>query len=483
MKAQIQEREIMKNILFQDIQIIMGGMGVYISTPSLAKIVSLQGGLGTVSGTAADRVMAAKLAMGDPDGHFRRALSHFPFQESAQRVLDEFYIEEGNTKKTRRAVPVYNINPSRLSIDLIVCANFAFVWLAKEGHNHPVSINYLEKIAMPHVYALTGAILAGIDVITMGAGLPLHIPPLIDALIQGQPVEYPVPVVGEKTPYKMRFDPGKFFGTNLGITDRPSFLPIISSNSLAQICAERLPEGSVQGFVVEESTAGGHNAPPRGRPIIMDKLGQPIYGDRDKVDYRKLADLGFPFWIAGSYASPEKLVWAKENGAEGIQIGTCFALCNQSGLDPALREKVRKAGYRGEQKVFTDPIASPTGFPFKVAAIPGTLSEQKVYENRPRICNQGALASLYRHPNGSIGYRCGAENADSHIKKGCKYEDTVGHKCICNGLMTAAGLNYDQNEPPIVTLGDDLSFLSNLMSDENAGYDTEDVFRYILARG
>jgi hypothetical protein len=144
---------------------------VVVQPPTWAKIVSLQGGLGTVSGTAADRVMAAKLAIGDPDGHFRRALSYFPFQQSAQRVLNEFYIEEGDTKKTRRAVPVYSINPSRLSIELIVCANFAFVWLAKEGHNHPVSVNYLEKIAMPHVYAVTGAVLAGVDVITMGAGL------------------------------------------------------------------------------------------------------------------------------------------------------------------------------------------------------------------------------------------------------------------------------------------------------------------------
>lgn len=472
----------MDNILLQNIQIIMGGMGVYISTPFLAKEVSLHGGLGTVSGTAADRVMAAILAMGDPEGHFRRALSHFPFQESARRVLDAFYIEQGDTKKARRAVPVYSLNPSRLSIDLIICANFAFVWLAKEGHNRPISVNYLEKIAMPHVYALTGSILAGIDVITMGAGLPLHIPPLIDALIRGQAVEYPVSVIGEKTPHTMRFDPEKFFGEKLSISYRPHFIPVISSNSLAQICAERLPEGSVQGFVVEESTAGGHNAPPRGRPIVTDELGQPVYGDRDKVDYRKLADLGFPFWIGGSYASPEKLTWAKENGAQGIQVGTCFAFCDKSGWDPILREKVRRAGYRGEQRVFTDPVASPTGFPFKVARIPGTLSEKEVYDGRPRICNQGALASPYRRPDGSIGYRCGAEDAVRYTKKGGKFEDTLGRKCICNGLIATAGLNANPNEPPIVTLGDDLDSLHHLMPDENSGYSVGDVFRYLLGQ-
>ena len=470
----------MNNYSLEKIKIIQGGMGVYISTPSLAKAVSLRGGLGTVSGVAPERIVATILSRGDPGGHFRRAFSHFPFQGFAKRLLDEFYIEQGDCKKTRHAVPVYRVNPSRISIELIICANFAFVWLAKEGHDRPISINYLEKIAMPHVYAVTGAILAGVNVITMGAGLPLHIPPLIDALIKGGSVEYPVPVTGEKTPYMTQFDPAKFFGANLDITYRPCFIPIISSNSLAEICKKHLPEGSVQGFVVEESVAGGHNAPPRGRPVIMDDSGQPVYGNRDRVDYRRLADLGYPFWIGGSYASPEKLEWAIENGAQGVQLGSMFALCDQSGMDPVLRGKICRAGYRGEQKVFTDPVASPTGYPFKVAVVPDTLSEKKVYESRKRICNQGVLVNLYRRRDGSIDYRCSAEDVDNYTKKGGKPEDTIGRKCICNGLMPTAGINPDPNERPIVTIGDDLNFLPRLMPDENSGYNVENVFRYML---
>lgn len=469
-------------IALRDIEIIMGGMGVAISWYEIAKKVSRLGGLGTVSGTAAERIMVSMLARGDPGGHFRRALEHFPFKDSAERIIREFYIEQGDTKTPRRSVPVYSLDPSKLLIELIVCSNFAFVWLAKEGHNYRISINYLEKIAMPHVYAITGAMLAGVDVITMGAGLPINVPPLIDQLIQGQIAEYPIPIVGEKTPYRMQFDPGKFFGANLNISYRPSFIPIISSNSLAEICAKRLPSGSVQGFVVEEDTAGGHNAPPRGRPVILDNLGQPVYGNRDKVNYQELATLGFPFWIAGSYASPEKLAWAKENGAEGVQLGSIFALSNQSGMDPVLREKIRKNGYHSEQKIFTDPVASPTGYPFKVAVVEGTLSDAKVYNSRKRRCSQGALVVPYRRPNGLIGYRCSAEDVDNYIKKGGKIEDTSGVKCICNGLMATAGVNPDPSEPQIVTIGDDLSFLPHLMRDENSGYDVEDVFRYMRLR-
>ena len=38
--------------------------------------------------------------------------------------------------------------------------------------------------------------------------------------------------------------------------------------------------GRVDGFVVEGPTAGGHNAPPRGK-LQLNDAGEPIYGERD----------------------------------------------------------------------------------------------------------------------------------------------------------------------------------------------------------
>jgi len=46
--------------------------------------------------------------------------------------------------------------------------------------------------------------------------------------------------------------------------------------------------------------------------------------------------------------------------------------------------------------------------------------------------------------------------------------------------MPTAGINPDPNERPIVTIGDDLNFLTRLMPDENSGYNVENVFRYML---
>ncbi len=473
------------------IRIIQGGMGVNISRPLLANTVSRLGGLGTISGVALERVMARILAIGDPGGDIRRALSHFPFQDIAKMVLDAYFIPEGSDpKKKPRAVPVYSVKPSRLLIASIICANYAFVWLAKEGHNKPISVNYLEKIATPHVYAVTGAMLAGVDVITMGAGLPFDMPPMITALLEGRELEYPVPVIRQdrsRGKHIVRFNPREFFGVELPQMKRPAFLPIISSLLLAKLCldSKNIPTGGVQGFVVETDTAGGHNAPPRGQPTF-DELGQPNYGPKDVVDYLKLAALlkehGLPFWIGGSFASPEKLAWTIEQGAQGIQVGTAFALCEQSGMDPIIRQEVRRLGFRGELVVRTDPTASPTGFPFKVVQSTGTVSDRATYEARCRICDQGALVVLYERPDGSIGTRCSAEPVEDYVRKGGKAEDTLGVRCLCNGLLVTGGLaSPDDDEPAIITIGDDATRITQiLMTNENSSYGAADVMQYLL---
>ncbi len=476
------------------IKIILGGMGVYISSPFLVNAFSKAcerlgiKGLGTVSGTAAERMMVLILQRGDPGGHYRRALAHFPIEGVAERIITEYYDPTGNGTKT---APVYRIDPSRKWIELAVTANFAFVWLSKEGHNQPVSINYLEKMCIPLIYSITGAMLAGVDVVTMGAGLPFDIPAVISALMQGQTLHYPIPVIGingEKEKFIASFNPWEFFGEQMPrLTKQPAFLPIISSLLLAQLCKRNMPKGSFQGFAVEEDSAGGHNAPPRGQ-VKFDSLGQPIYGEKDRVDYEKLADLGFPFWIGGSCASPEKLAWAQSEsvGACGVQVGSIFALCDESGLGPLIKADARRRGFRGELVIFKDPDFSPTGYPFNVARLPDTLSEPDVLERQVRVCSQGALVTPYRKDDGSFGYRCPSEPIEDYVRKGGKREDTDGKGCICKGLMFNTGLidvsrNHHGQAPeaPVVTLGVDLSFLPHVMENENSGYSALSALQYL----
>jgi hypothetical protein len=314
----------------------------------------------------------------------------------------------------------------------------------------------------------------------MGAGIALQIPEVISNIAEGKEVGYKVPVNGRNmTTYTMSFNPKSFFGKDFPLLKKPRFMPIISSNLLASIFKKRLPEGSVHGFRVEEPTAGGHNAPPR-KPIL-DEHGEPlpVYGPADEVDYPKIARIGLPFWIGGAKASPEKIAWALSMGAQGIQAGSIFALCEQSGMDPEIRRAARRQGFLGQLQIRTDMRISPTGFPFKVALLDGTLAEQVVYNNRVRICNHGALVSLYEKEDGSIGYRCASEPVASFVAKGGNAEDTVGRGCVCNGLLSTVRLNA-KGEPCLVTLGDDVSFLPHLMSNPNSSYSARDAIKYLL---
>lgn len=463
--------------------IIQGGMGVYVSIPFLANTVSQLGELGTVSGAVADKLLSRELQNGDLRGDFRRALSHFPFPELVQMVLDEYLVPggispPGSPPAPYKPLPMLTLNPSRPSIALHLCANFAFVWLAKEGHTNPVSINYLEKMFLVHLYAIYGAMLAGVDVITMGAGIPLQVPGVLDAYARGDPAEYRVPVTdcpsGTMT---MRFDPAEYLGQSLPALHRPDFLPIVSTDVLATLMMKKLP-GGIQGFVVEGPSAGGHNAPPRGKPIIY-KAGEPVYGERDVPVYEKLVALGVPFWLAGSYASPEGLARALSLGAHGIQVGSIFALCEESGLDSKHRRDIILRWHRGELHIKKDATASPTGFPFQVVQLPGTLSDDAVYETRHRVCTQHALATPHQMPDGTIVYRCPAERVRDYVQRGGAEADTIGVRCICNGLLAATGLG-DVGEPAIVTLGDDVGFLRHLTPDWYSSYTAAQAMEYLL---
>ncbi|GMU87430.1 MAG: hypothetical protein AMXMBFR48_26710 [Ignavibacteriales bacterium] len=460
-------------------KVISGGMGVGVSSPRLANVVSKMGGLGTLSGVAADRWLARMLQHGDPDGKIRAALSHFPFRETANRIIDTFFNEGGMAQnQSYKTLPVFTFKTPKLLIDLTVCANFVLVILAKEACASPVNINYLEKIQTPHVYSFAGAMLAGVDYITMGAGIPLQVPGVLDSLAEGKPACYRINVEGRSEPAVQKFYLAEHFKEDIPKLKRPGFFPIISSNLLADLFMTK-SSGSIEGFIVELPSAGGHNAAPRGNFPINEK-GEPIYGAKDVINFEKIVKHNMPFWIGGSFASPALLKHAQSLGARGVQVGTIFALSEESGIFKEYKDKIRKLAYNNQLVVKTDLLASPTGFPFKVIQMEGTLSDPEVYDARTRICNQGFLTTPYERHDGVIGFRCASERLDQYVRKGGKIEDTAERRCLCNGLIAASELN-NTDEPPILTLGDDTSFLKHLMKHEDDSYTAADAMNYLLS--
>jgi nitronate monooxygenase len=460
--------------------IIQGGMGVGVSNWKLAQTVSRAGQLGVVSGTALDQVLARRLQDGDPGGHMRRGLDAFPFPAMAQRIRDAYFVPGGKAERTPyRAVPMLAKDNPRGFAELSIVGNFVEVFLAREGHGNPVGINYLEKIQGAILSSMYGSMLAGVEYVIMGAGIPLKIPGVLDLYAQHRPAEYPMHVIGaiEGDDTMMRFDPAEFAECVLPPLHRPKFLAIVSSNTLATTMVKKA-NGRVDGLVIEMRTAGGHNAPPRGK-LQLSEIGEPIYGERDDIDIPKLCELGVPFWLAGGYGHPDMLREARALGAEGIQVGTAFAFASESGLRDDYKQELLDKVIAGTASVFTDPLASPTGFPFKVARLEGTVSEAEVYDARPRICNLGFLREAYRTPEGAIGYRCASEPLSLYLSKGGHEEATIGRKCICNGLLANIGfpqvLNGNRVEQGIVTAGDDLTTIAQFLPPGQTHYSALDV--------
>lgn len=487
-----------KNYGLKHVRLIQAGMGVGVSSWHLANTTARHRGvIGTVSGIASEDIVTRSLQKGDRGGHFRRALHAFPFPEIGKAIVEKYFVKGGIPAGQKfRAHSVFDLHPSRELQQLMVASEFALVWLAKEGHKGLVSVNYLEKIQITHIWYILGAMLAGVNFVTMGAGIILQVPKVLDDYTAGVASSYKVDVVSfdksstpgnEATTAEVTFNPEELLGGKLPKLRRPGLIAIVSGDFLAKVLIKKC-HGKIDGFVIEFPTAGGHNAPPRGRDKRFNERGEPLYaeapGEKDYVDleeFRKIKSrLGIPFWLAGSYGSPEGYEKARSAGANGVQVGSAFALSRDSGILPHLRDEARYLGYKQELRVDRS-TRSPTGYPFNIAHLEGTLSDDTAYSNRKRACSICALRVPYQQAGKIGGYRCSAEPTVNWLRKGGKPEEAENSMCLCNGLMATIGLG-NPGELPIVTLGKSVEFLHDLMSHERDSYSAVDVIDYILQR-
>ncbi len=460
--------------------IIQGGMGAAVSSWYLARTVAEQGQLGVVSGTALETVVARRLQDGDAGGHMREALAAFPYPEVAEHILDTFYLPNGRDGKPYRPMRRISIKPHTEHDQLTVAANFVEVWLAKQAGTGKVGINFLEKLQTATPAALYGAMLAGVDAILMGAGIPREIPQLMTDFAQGRAGGLSIDAErpsGMAAPV-LTFDPKESFGVAPELP-RPAFLAIVTAEVLASYLA-RNEVTRPEGFVIEHFMAGGHNAPPR---RLQDT--ETGYGPLDEANIDKVRDVGLPFWLAGGRATTESVKEAVELGAEGVQVGSLFALSNESGLLPEYREQMLQAAREGNLRVRTDHRASPTGFPFKVVELPGTVGSEATYKARPRLCDLGYLRSSHIDEAGKVTYRCAAEPESPFLKKGGETEELQGRMCLCNGLVAAIGLGQERpdgyKEAPLLTLGATTGDIEAMLKDFPDGWSARDVIDRLMA--
>ncbi|MFH1114467.1 MAG: nitronate monooxygenase [Pseudomonadota bacterium] len=508
----------------QEVKLIQGGMGIYVSNWRLAKAVAMEKPgttAGTVSGTALDAVYVRLLQLGDPGGHIRRALAAFDAQFGiaiGRNICDRYFIDGGKAPSTRfKSVPMHNVHaqdgsdaiplpvrqdvPTALTLDdgiveLLIATGFAEVWLAKEGHEGNIFINFLKKIDVPLIYVMYGAMLAGVDGVIVGAGNPDGLPAICSHLARHEAVTNDLLLLYREAgeAFHLPFDPQLAAGGKLAQSPlrRPAFLAIVSQVNLAKALAQSQSEAP-DGFIVEHHTAGGHNAGPQG-PMRKDGNGQPLYGEIDEPDLQAIREVGLPFWLAGGYGTPEKLQQALEAGATGVQVGSVFALAEESGMKPAFRIAILAALKNGtdDAVLVRTTLFSPTGYPFKVVQLNDTVADDAVFSARRRVCDIGLLQQRglgKPAPDGTrrLFHRCQAGPISDFVAKRGLQRNTEDRRCLCNGLLSCVGLaqvvkqnGESAEEPAIVTLGNHLDGIRRLSRHGQTTYWARDVVADIL---
>jgi nitronate monooxygenase len=288
------------------VPIIIGGMGVDISSRELAWEASRLGGIGHISDamlpTVTDRLDKTKF------------VSH----KQKQYKL--------NVKETNKAIVQFDLGQVAESTQLHVGKTMD----AKRGDGM-IFVNCMEKLTMnaPREtlrVRLCGALDAGIDGITLSAGLHLG----SFALMEDNP---------------------RFRDAKLGI--------IVSSLRALQLFMRktsrlnRLPDY----IVVEGPLAGGHLG------FGLDWTQYDLHTIvAEIVAHLKAEQLDIPVVAAGGVFTGSDAVGFLENGCAAVQVATRFTVAEECGIP----EKIQQEYFKADEDDIEVNMISPTGYPMRM---------------------------------------------------------------------------------------------------------------------
>jgi nitronate monooxygenase len=288
------------------VPIMIGGMGVDISTSELALEAARLGGIGHIS----DAMV----------------------QDVSDRKFDTTFVKE---KTKLYKFNVNNMDKAVVQFDLARLAEATALHVgktmeAKKGDGL-IFVNCMEKLTMNAPKEtlrtrLASALDAGIDGITMSAGLHLG-------------------------SFELIKDHPRFRDAKLGI--------IVSSVRALQLFLRkvsrlnRLPDY----VIVEGPLAGGHLG------FGMDWAEYDLHAIIDEIHaFLRAEQLNIPLIAAGGVFTGSDAAGFLEKGAGGVQVATRFTVTHECGLPDSVKQEYFKAS---EEDIIVNGI-SPTGYPMRM---------------------------------------------------------------------------------------------------------------------
>ncbi|MBY0556130.1 MAG: nitronate monooxygenase [Burkholderiaceae bacterium] len=288
------------------VPIMIGGMGVDISTSELALEAARLGGIGHISDAMVEDV--------------------------SDRRFDTSFVKE---KTKLYKFNINNMDKAVVQFDLGRLAEAQRLHIGKtmEAKKGPglIFVNCMEKLTMngPRETLrtrLNAALDAGIDGITLSAGLHFG-------------------------SFALMADHPRFREAKLGI--------IVSSVRALQIFLrknaklDRLPDF----IIVEGPLAGGHLG------FGMDWADYDLMTiTKELLDYLKAEQLDIPLIAAGGIFTGSDAVRFLEAGAAGVQVATRFTVAKECGLPDKVKQEYFKAS---EEDIIVNGV-SPTGYPMRM---------------------------------------------------------------------------------------------------------------------
>ena len=288
------------------VPIMIGGMGVDISTSELALEAARLGGIGHISDAMVQDVSDRK------------------FDTSFVKEKTKLY--KFNINNMDKAVVQFDLARLAEATKLHVGATMA----AKKGDGL-IFVNCMEKLTMNAPKEtlrtrLSSALDAGIDGITMSAGLHLG-------------------------SFELIKDHPRFRDAHLGI--------IVSSVRALQLFLrkvsrlDRLPDY----IVVEGPLAGGHLG------FGLDWAEYDLHTIMDEIHaFLRAEQLNIPLIAAGGVFTGSDAVGFLEKGAGGVQVATRFTVTHECGLPDSVKQEYFRAS---EEDIIVNGI-SPTGYPMRM---------------------------------------------------------------------------------------------------------------------